>query len=55
MVAVTAAAEAGKLRHTMAAETGRGNEKVCKAKTPPFLLLDFHGSRRDHLQPFSLF
>ena len=37
-VAVTAAAEARKLRATVAAEAGRGNEKVCKAKTPPFLL-----------------
>ena len=37
-MAVTAAAEAGRLRATVAAEAGRGNEKVCKSKTPPFLL-----------------
>ena len=37
-VAVTAAAEAGKLRATVAAEDGRGNEKVYKAKTSPLLL-----------------
>ena len=37
-VAVMAAAEAGKLRATVAAEAGRGNEKVYKAKTSPLLL-----------------
>ena len=35
-VTVTAAAEAKKLKAT--AEAGRGNEKVCNAKTPPLLL-----------------
>ena len=37
-VEVTAAAEAGKLRATVAAEAGRGNKKVYKAKTSPLLL-----------------
>ena len=37
-VAVKAAAEAGKLKATVAAEAGRGNEKVYKAKTSPLLL-----------------
>ena len=55
VVAVTAAAETKKLRAIVAAEAGRGNEKVCKAKTSPLLLYDFQGSRRVHLQPFSLF